>query len=254
MESQSLINLDGKTAIITGGAMGIGHSIAKRLAEAGADVIIADINVAKGEEAIGCLNNDGNKAAFVKCDITISSDVKKVLEHACTYFGGLDILVNNVGWYPLRPFLEVDSKFWDRVMDVNLKGAYFSCLEATRQLVKQERGGVIINVASQSSFVPEVNNSVYNIAKAGMIMLTKNLALDLARYNIRVNAICPGATLTPGQKDNIKWLKQDFLPRTPLGRLAQPDDIANTALFLASPISSHITGTYILCDGGYSLT
>jgi NAD(P)-dependent dehydrogenase (short-subunit alcohol dehydrogenase family) len=139
-------------------------------------------------------------------------------------------------------------------MDINLKGAYFSCLEATRQLIKQGRGGVIINVASQSSFRPDINLSVYNIAKAGMIMLTKNLAIDLAQYNIRVNAICPGATLTPGQKDNIKWLEQDFLPRIPLGRLAHPDDIANTALFLASPISSYITGTHILCDGGCALT
>jgi len=252
---KELFDLSSKTALVTGGASGIGYGIAKRLAEAGAAVVIADLNSNKGQEAASSLNCAGYNVAFVECDVTKQTNIISMIKFAVSNFGSLDILVNNVGGYPFKPFLEVDTLYWDKVMNVNLKSAFFSCLEASRQMIKQKRGGVIINMSSQCAFHPDKDVlAVYNIAKAGTIMLTKNLALELAQYDIRVNAICPGATITPGTAKFLEWFKKDFLPRIPLRRFAEPEDIADIALFLASPGSEYITGTHILSDGGWALS
>jgi glucose 1-dehydrogenase/2-deoxy-D-gluconate 3-dehydrogenase len=257
-----LFDLSSQGAVVTGGARGVGLGIARRLAEAGAGVLIADINAEGAKQAVEKLASQGFKAARVRCDVTKSSEVKAAMKIAVSTLGNVSILVNNAGIYPLKPIFDMTEVEWDEMIDTDLKGAYLCAQEASRNMVKQGRGGCIINIGStasvQPSFVP--GHVHYAAAKGGILLLTKSLAKELAPYGIRVNLIVPGG-IDPrlaGQShtglsidESAVKTGKEFLKRVPLGRMGRPDDIGTVALFLASEASSYMTGSLIVVDGGY---
>lgn len=252
---RELFDLSGKVAVVTGSASGIGFACAKRLAEAGAAVLIADLDPGRGKEKTRELTSAGYKAAFVKCDVTQESDVTNTVAFAAKTFGGLDIMVNNAGIYPAKPITEMDTETWDKVLDINLKGTFFGCLKASQQMIKQGRGGSIINIVSVSAFHPTLDLSAYDASKGGTWMLTRTVALALAPYNIRVNSVSPGIIRTEGvsSPEAIEYNKRR-LHRVPMGRFGRPDEVGNVVLFLASPASSYMTGSDIVVDAGWTLT
>ena len=247
--------LQGKVAIVTGGRRGIGKAIALALAEAGADIAICDRVVEDGElEAVAEeVKRLGRRSLAVRADITQKADVDSMVQRVVDEFGVIDILVNNAAMNIRAPLLELGEDGWDRVINTDLKGYYLCSQAVGKQMVSQKRGN-IINIASTAAMYTAPEMGAYCIAKAGVVMLTKILALELAQYNIRVNAIAPYMVKTKfsqplwGDPETLKQLESEI----PLGRLAEPGDIIGSALFLASDASSYITGHTIIVDGGLS--
>ena len=252
---KELFDLSGKIAIVTGGAAGIGFGCVRRLAEAGAVVVIADLNPKMGEESVQQLASDGYKAKFVKCNVTQESDVASMIDTTVKTFGGVDIMVNNAGIYPGKPITEMDVETWDKVMNINLRGVFLGCLKASQQMVKQGRGGNVINIASISAFKPTLDLTAYDTSKGGVKMLTRTLALELAQYKIRVNSISPGIIHSYGvSAPELIEYNMRRLHRIPWGVMGTPDDVGKTVLFLASEASCYITGSDVIVDAGWSLT
>jgi len=259
-----LFDLSGKTAIVTGGAMGIGQAISLRLSEAGAAIMIADLDLEKAGQTVQEIKSRGGQAQAIQADASSARDAKAVVETAVETFGGLDILVNNAGIYPLLPIMRVEEVLWDKVIDLNLKGTFLFAQTAAARMIEAGKGGKIINLASVDGFHPNGNATPYNASKGGVIMLTKALALELAPHNILVNAVAPGSISTPGTSTvaeealsrglTLEQLGKSFHGRIPLKRIGEPDDIAKVVLFLASGASDYMTGDIILVDGGYLLS
>lgn len=260
-----LFDLSGKGAVVTGGAMGIGQAIAFLLSEAGAGVMIADIDIATATNTVEEIRAKGGKAEVMHADVRSAADTEKVIKATVDAFGNLSILVNNAGIYPSYTFLNTTDDGFDDIIDVNLKGVLRYSQAAAKVMIKAGNGGKIINIASDAGLKPETAQSPYSVSKSGVIMLTKSMAVELARYNILVNAIAPGGIMTPG---GVKWgpgvIKNVGIPaekyieaavqRVPLGRLGTPDEIATAVLFLASGASSFIVGQVLGVDGGVLLT
>jgi 2-dehydro-3-deoxy-D-gluconate 5-dehydrogenase len=261
---KELLNLTNKKAMVTGGAMGIGFAIARRLAEAGASVVIADFDFESGGRAVGEFKSLGYQVHFARCDVAKEDEVKKTIDYAVEVMGGVDILVNNAGIYPRKPISDMDINDFERVIAVNLTGAFLCSKYASDRMVAQGSGGCIINIASIEAIHPaSTGMAAYDASKGGLLMLTKAFARELGTNSIRVNAIAPGAIMTRGvtsqmggtfspeqQKEQLKELKS-FMSRMVLGHMGEADDIARVALFLASEMSSYITGELIIADGGY---
>ncbi len=251
-----IFNLTGKTAIVTGGRRGIGRAIALAFASAGADIVIADVaDDARLAATAAEIKQTGRECLSFKVDIALKPDVEKMVKQTVEHFKKIDILVNGAGvWIPGQNLIETPEENWDKVIDTNLKGSWFCCRAAGRVMVEQS-GGNIINLSSQVGLNPGTGAGAYSISKAGIIMMTRQLALELAEKNIRVNAIAPGIVKTDF---NIGlWKNKEGAAQmgrmVPLGRLAEPEDIARAALFLASDASSYITGTVIPVDGGWQV-
>jgi len=248
------MQLENKVAIVTGGARGIGLAIARRYAAEGARVVIADIDNAAGEAAAGALGSACS--GFVPTDVGEHRDAENVVAQACRLFGGLDILVNNAGIVHGADFLDIEEADFDRVLRTNLKGAFLVGQAAARRMVAQVKAGkppgAIINMSSINAVVAIPNQVPYCVSKGGLAQLTKVMALSLAPYGIRVNAIGPGSIMT----DILKAVATDrearrkILARTPLGRIGEADEIAAVAVFLAGADSSYISGQTIYADGG----
>lgn len=252
-----LIDLSGKTAIVTGGSMGIGAGIVERLHEAGAAVVIADLDldtalaVAKRLDAAR-----PDSALALRADVASRVDVDAMVAGAVDRFGGLDILVNNAGIYPFAPFLEIDADMFEHVLRVNLFGVFGAMQAAARQMIAQGHGGKIINVSSIDALHPSmVGLAHYDASKHGVWGLTKNVALELAEHGIAVNALAPGAIETPGSSGGAvdPEILRATEARIPMHRMGSPDDMGRVALFLASDLSSYLTGTQIVADGGMLL-
>lgn len=247
-----MIRLDNKVALVTGAAAGIGAGIAERFSEAGAAVVLFDIN---GEGARGMeqkLRQTG-RALAVPGDVCCEEDVMAAVEQTVRAFGTLDILVNNAGIEVLGTIVDMTSSDWDRQLNVNLKGAFLFSKYAIPHL--RRHGGAIVNISSVHAFVSYEGNAAYDASKAGMVGLTRALALDHGREGIRVNAICPGYIDTAIMD---AWLRtqpdaaaamQQLLSFHPLGRIGTPRDVADAALFLASDAASFISGTFLVVDG-----
>ena len=249
-------SLEGKTAFITGGRRGLGKAIALGFAEAGADVAICDQVITDGEleETADEIRKLGRRSLAIQADITRKGDVEKMVQKAVDEFGGIDIFMNNAGQYIPSPTLELSEEDWDAVLDTHLKGSFLCSQAAGKVMVKQKRG-TIINMASLGGIRPVQSPGGYDTAKAGLIMFTSSLAIELAPYNIRVNAIAPGfpkTKMNEGVRSNPQLLKK-FEAAIALGRFGEPAEIATTAIFLASDASSYITGITILVDGGFLL-
>lgn len=263
---EKLLDLSGKTAIVTGGALGIGYGISYRLAEAGAQVVIANRTLEEGEKSAQKLSVKGWTAKAIRTDVSVEEDVKQMVTQTVSLFGGVDILVNNAGIYPSIPLSQMTLQDFDSVLSINLKGVFLTTKYVSEQLIKQGKGGNIINVTSIDALHPSsVGLAHYDASKHGVWGFTKNVAVELAPYKIRVNAIAPGGIATEGVKKLQSSMKipqgvdmnkvlESFLAKIPLKRMGEPDDIGKVALFLASDMSSYMTGSQIVVDGGVLLS
>ncbi|MES0871021.1 SDR family oxidoreductase [Pseudovibrio sp. SCP19] len=246
--------LEGKTAIITGGAAGFGEGIARKYAQEGAAVVIADLN---GIAAEKLADDIGDNAYFIETDVTVRSDVKAMVAHAVEKTGRLDIIVNNAGYTHRNcPLTQVDENNFDRILEVNTKAIYLTTLEVLPEMEKQG-GGVIINTASTAGIRPRPGLTWYNASKGWVITATKSMAVELAPQNIRVNALCPVAGETGMLElfmgEDTPEKRQQFRESIPLGRFSRPEDIANAALWLASDEAQFITGVALEVDGGRTI-
>ncbi|WP_188784851.1 SDR family NAD(P)-dependent oxidoreductase [Nocardioides phosphati] len=259
-----LISLAGRTAIVTGGAMGIGRGIVERLAEAGASVVIADTDLAAAEATADALRAQGRDAFAMYADVGDADDVHRLVADTIGWRGRLDILVNDAGIFPSVPVLDMTPDDFDRVIRTNLRGTYLCAREAALRMRSQDSGGRIINVTSIDALHPSgVGLAHYDASKHGVWGFTKNLALELAPHGIQVNAVAPGAIATPGVAamqsgadagvDQAAVLEA-FLAQVPMRRIGVPDDIARAVLFLASDLASYVTGTQLVVDGGRLLS
>ncbi|MGY6769801.1 SDR family NAD(P)-dependent oxidoreductase [Komagataeibacter sp. NFXK3] len=245
------MDLANKIAIISGASQGIGAAIARRYVAYGAKVVIIDINAEKGEELAAELSGQGT-CLFMACDVSNAQDVNNAVEKTVATFGQLDIAVCNAGINHSAAFLDLEEKDFDRVLRVNLKGPFLLGQAAARVMAKQG-GGSIINMSSINAIVCSPGIVPYAVSKGGMNQLTRVMALGLAPSNIRVNAIGPGSIETELLRDIMQAnpdMRHGMLSRTPMGRLGQPEEIAEIAVFLASPMASYITGQVIYADGG----
>jgi 2-deoxy-D-gluconate 3-dehydrogenase len=260
-----LFDLTGKSAIVTGAGMGIGQAIAMRLAEAGASVLITDLDMDAAGQTVEQINAGGGKVESIRADASSAADARKVIQASMDAFGRLDILVNNAGIFSFSPSLQISEETWDKTLNVNLRGMFFHCQAAAQEMLKARRGGKIINIASMDGLHPtQVGLTHYNASKGGVIMLTKALALELAPHNILVNAIAPGPIATPGaaamadslqaRGEPIEELTENFMARLPSHRMGEPDDIAKVAVFLASAAADYMAGSLVVVDGGYLLS
>jgi 2-deoxy-D-gluconate 3-dehydrogenase len=242
--------------------MGIGKAIASRLAESGASVVIADINLEAASKTARELESLGFNVSAVKADASNVSDATKTMEEAIRIFGDLDILVNNAGIYPFSPALDMKEEMWDKTIDINLKGVMFYSRAAALAMKDKNHGGKIVNIASIDAFHPTGNVAHYNASKGGVVMLTKALAKEWAPLGILVNAVAPGSIATPGTTASItgltpeqqKAMAEQYIARIPVGRFGEPDDIAKVVLFLASSAADYVAGTTIIADGGVLLS
>ncbi|MCX8023542.1 MAG: glucose 1-dehydrogenase [Syntrophorhabdaceae bacterium] len=249
-----IFSLSGEIAIVTGGRRGIGRAIAIAFAEAGADVIVADKITEDGE--LANVSNEiiklGRQSMAIRVDTSVKADVENMVREVMERFGRIDILLNNAGILIRSTLLDMPEDVWDTLMDVDLKG-YFLCAQAVGREMVKKGGGSIINIATQFAFKVTQGMGGYSIAKAGVVMLTRALAQELGRYNIRVNAIAPGLIRTDFSKPS--WTDRDFLRQyeasVPLGRIGEPSDLIGAALYLATNnLSSYVTGQTLVVDGG----
>lgn len=254
----TLFDLSEKTALVTGGAMGIGLGIVSRLAEAGANVVIADMNEQVGRVVAVELEKKNRKVAFIKTDVSNEVDVLAAINFAITTYGTINILVNNAGIYPQIPVREMKLETFEKILAVNLKSAFLLTKGVAEIMIKQGKGGTIINITSIDALHPSsVGLAVYDASKHGLWGFTKNTALEFAPHNIRVNAIAPGGISTPGAgagQAGIEEIMKAFIAKIPMKRIGQPDDIGKVALFLASDLSSYMTGSQVVVDGGVLLS
>lgn len=249
--------LDGKVAIVTGAAMGMGEATAKLFAEAQAKVVIADFNEEKGRKVTEEIKAAGGEAAFVKVDIANSEQVQAMVQFTVDTYGRLDIAVNNAALTPDdQPADAFDEAYWDRLLAVDLKGTALCQKYELQQLKKQGSGGSIINISSVSGFRPQPNNIAYVAAKHGVVGITKVAALENGQFNIRVNSVAPGAIDTPmlrGALEQFGLNEEEYAPQLSLlNRFGQAREIAQASLWLASDLSSYVTGTTIHVDAGYT--
>lgn len=253
-------SLSGKRALVTGGSMGIGMGIVKRFLEHGAKVMIADIKTGPAEEFAESLGPEkkGN-LSILEADLLQDSTPELMISEVKKRFGGIDILVNNAGIYPTMPMLDMKEDLFDKVYRINLRSLAFTSKAAAKLMVEQNVKGKIVNIASIDSIHPSyVGLAAYDSSKGGVLMFTKNFALEVARYGINVNAIAPGGIATEGSgsaspnipEEELKKMMESFIKQIPLGRMGVPDDIAKVAVFLASPASDYMTGELVVVDGG----
>ncbi len=253
-----LLDLTGKTALVTGGAMGIGEAIARRLAEAGASVLVCDADLEAAQQTCKVLREHGLTVRAVRCDVSQEQDVDHAVDQAMAWTGRLDVLVNDAGIYPARPVLEMTATDFDRVLEVNLRGTFLMCRAAARVMVGQG-DGQILNITSVDALHPSsVGLAHYDASKHGVWGFTKNLARELAPHHIRVNALAPGGIATPGvgvgrSSGVTDDMLASFVSRIPMARLGDPDEIATVALFMVSGMAAYMTGSQVVVDGGVLL-
>lgn len=260
-----MMTLDGKVALVTGSSQGIGQAIAIRLAAAGAKVIInyrshpegaeetlSKVRAAGGDCHLAAGFCDDDRGYSIGADLGLVEDVQRLIAEGIQHFGQLDILVNNAGIEKHAPFWDVTEKDYETVLNVNLKGVFFSTQAMAKHLIETQRPGRIINISSVHEELPFPNFAAYCVSKGGLKMLTRNLAVELAPWGITINNVAPGAIATPinTQLLNDSAKLNALLKNIPLGRLGQPQDVAGLVAFLASDEASYITGSTLFVDGG----
>lgn len=244
------MRLKNKTAIITGGACGIGRCTAETFLHEGANVVIADVNEEAGISAMQSLQSANTNVLFQKTDVTRTVQVERLIGVATDRFGQVDILINNAGITLDAQLVKMDEARWDKVIEINLKGVFLCGQAAAQVMIDQGRGGVILNASSVVGLYGNFGQSNYVATKAGVIGLTKTWARELGRKSIRVNAVAPGFIATEMVQSIPEKVIELMRGKTPLARLGEPQDIANAYLFLASDEASFITGTTLSVDGG----
>lgn len=244
-----LLSLKGRNAVVTGGARGIGLAICKRLAEAGANIVVGDVREDLGKEETEHIAQQwGVKALFCIMDVSDGASIAQLADKTVQELGGIDIWVNNAGIYPFSPVVEMSDEQWDRVLDINLRGTFIGAREAAKRMIVAQKGGVIINLASIAGYQGAASLAHYVASKHGVRGLTKSLAIELGPHNIRVLALAPTVISTPGASESgadFSWFESQ-----PLGRVGVPDDVGRVALFCASDLSILMTGSTIAVDAG----
>ena len=250
----AMFDLSGKVALVTGGYSGLGYAFAEALAEAGADIVLCARHVDRCQEACSGLENFGIKTLPVRCDVSSALDVDNLIAATLKKFGKLDILVNSAGIFGGgKHVVEMDEDDWDKTLAVDLRGSFLCCRAAAREMIKRSEGK-IINVASAASFKAIAGMSAYSAAKAGLIMLTKTLALELARHNIQVNALSPGYLLTNFNRVFFETeVGKKLISGWPRRRIGNPDELKGTIIYLASSASNYMTGSEIIIEDGQTL-
>jgi len=259
------MKLKNQVAFITGAASGIGRATAVLFASEGARVTVADTDSLLGEETVEIIKKNGGEAKFIKLDVQNAAEVEKAIKGTVDLYNRFDILFNNAGIHcPSGPLLEdIDEKDWDNVLGVNLKGMYLGCKYAI-PIMKKQRSGNIISTASDAGINAAPGMSAYGASKAAIIHLTKSLAMALSSFNVRVNCVCPGPTLTPifgkahagrPQSDQIdvRKMTDEIGKHIPLRRMGQPEELAQAALYLVSSAAAFITGHTLVVDGGVTI-
>lgn len=246
-------DLDGRVALVTGASRGLGRTMALALARAGADVILSARTRPALDEVAHEVQALGRKACVIAADVTKEDDVRLLVRQGVAAFGRIDILVNNAGIGESRPVVELDTEEWDRTMAVNVRGPMLCCKHVGPVMVEQRRGKVI-NVASVLATRVARYMSLYSASKAALVQFTRTLALEWVRYNIQVNALCPGYFLTDMNREFFASERgQQFIRELPMRRLGEAHELEGAVVFLASDASSYVTGTCLYVDGGYSL-
>jgi len=246
------MRFDEKVVLVTGGASGIGAATVRGFAALGADVLVADVNAARGEEVAAGIRAEKRKAQFVRVDVTDAASIKACRDLVLSSRGRLDVLANVAGWGHIQPFVENDDAFIDKVMALNLRGP----IEMTRAFFPsmiERKGGRIVNVSSDAGRVGSLGESVYSAAKGGVIAFTKSLAREGARHGVLVNCVCPGPTDTPLLKSEPEKFLEAFLKAIPLRRFAKPSEIADAILFMASSRADYVTGQVLSVSGGITM-
>ena len=252
------MRLEGKVALITGGARGMGAAEAKLFSREGAKVVIADILEDEGRQTEAEINETGGDAIFIKLDVSQQSDWDAAIERTVEQFGKLDVIVNNAGIASGFTIEETTVEHWDQIMDVNAKGVFLGTKAAIAQMLSQDGGGSIINISSVSGMIGQKGvSAAYNASKGAVRIFTKSAAVQYASDGIRVNSIHPGGTVTPMTQQVWQGSEIDddgfvLAPEIPLGRAAKPEEIAYGALYLASDDSSYVTGAELVIDGGFT--
>ncbi|WP_316273955.1 dihydroanticapsin 7-dehydrogenase [Bacillus halotolerans] len=251
------MNLTDKTVLITGGASGIGYAAVQAFLNQQANVVVADIDAAQGEVMVRQENSD--RLHFVQTDITDEAACQHAVQSAIDTFGGLDILINNAGIEIVAPIHEMELSDWNKVLQVNLTGMFLMSKHALRHMLTAGKGN-IINTCSVGGVVAWPDIPAYNASKGGVLQLTRSMAVDYAKHQIRVNCVCPGIIDTPlneksfmeNNEGTLEEIKKEKAKVNPMLKLGKPEEIANVMLFLASDLSSYMTGSAITADGGYT--
>lgn len=243
------MELEGKVALVTGAAQGIGKAISILLSKRGADIVLADINIEKAEETALEIESIGRRAMAVKVNVADPEDVEKMVQTVIERFGKIDILVNNAGITRDKLILRMTEEDWDAVIDINLKGT-FNCTKSCIRHMSRQKSGKIVNIASVVGEMGNAGQANYAASKAGVIGFTKTIAREFAQRGINVNAIAPGYIQTPMTDALPEKVKEDLKRLIPMERLGQPEDVAQAVLFLVSETSSYITGQVLNVNGG----
>lgn len=249
----SMFDLSGRKAVVTGASRGLGQAIAVALAEAGADLAVTSRSKESLSHTADLVRKTGRKVHCLALDVTVGSTIEQTLLDAGERLGGLDILVNNAGLEEVRPSLEVDENLWDRILGTNLKGAFFCAQAAARHMVAHKAEGAIVNLCSLTTYVGIPMAIPYGSSKTGLLGMTRGLATEWARHGVRVNAIAPGyfrTAMTEAFYRDEDW-QQTMLAKIPQLRFGSMGDVGGAVVFLASDASAYVTGQCIAIDGGY---